>query len=345
VVRVTITPTSGGSHPGPARCRARPRYVLRGVGSGKIPGVGVSYRAQMAVAFEILAEGLAPFVDARMSTAYPDEDWILMAATKLGKRRDVLVSLTDPHFQLEVINRWWGPAFSPPLTNAQRVVIGDLRTARNRWAHPDEDHPLDLEYATRVVHDAEDLLRVIGSRQADRMSELRDQLRWESVREVAREEGLTETEAVLHQMSQLETERAELSDQLIAAREAAQTATGRSRAVSRQLAELQTQYAAVAGLRDQYLVMQRQLEDERSTREAALEDTSTVHEQLAAAEEAIAALQQQSLKLTDQLSTTRRTLAAVDLVDTPTGRRWLWLVTALVLLLGLLVVLTAYVRA
>ena len=346
VSEVTITPRRRtGPHAGGAQRRAASRWRASRGWVGQDSGVGVSYRAQMAVAFEILAEGLAPFVDARMSAAYPDEDWILMAATKLGKRRDVLVSLTDPHFQLEVINRWWGPAFSPPLTNAQRVVIGDLRTARNHWAHPDEDHPLDLEYATRVVHDAEDLLRVIGSRQADRMSELRDQLRWESVREVAREEGLTETEAVLHQMSQLETERAELSDQLIAAREAAQTATGRSRAVSRQLAELQTQYAAVAGLRDQYLVMQRQLEDERSTREAALEDTSTVHEQLAAAEEAIAALQQQSLKLTDQLSTTRRTLAAVDLVDTPTGRRWLWLVTALVLLLGLLVVLTAYVRA
>jgi len=43
------------------------------------------------------------------------------------------------------------------------------------------------------------------------------------------------------------------------AREAAQSASGRSQAVSRQLAELQTQYAAVAGLRDQYLVLQRQL--------------------------------------------------------------------------------------
>ena len=62
-----------------------------------------SYRAQVAVAFEVLAEGLAPFVDDRMSKAFPDEDWILMAASKLGKRRDVLVSLSDPHFQLEVL--------------------------------------------------------------------------------------------------------------------------------------------------------------------------------------------------------------------------------------------------
>ena len=47
--------------------------------------MGASYRAQVAVAFEILAEGLAPFVDSRMSGAFPDQDWVLMAATKLGQ--------------------------------------------------------------------------------------------------------------------------------------------------------------------------------------------------------------------------------------------------------------------
>ncbi len=316
-----------------------------GAPSGNIAGVGVSYRAQVATAFEILAEGLAPFVDERMSAAYPNDDWILMAATKLGKRPDVLVSLSDPHFQLEVMNRWWGPAFCPPLPENIRATVGELRTARNHWAHPDEDHPFDVEYATRVVLEGEDLLRAIGSRQVDRMSELRDQIRWESVREVAREEGMTETEAVMHQMAQLEADHRELQEQLAAAREAAQSATGRSRAVSRQLAELQTQYAAVAGLRDQYRQMRRQLNEERATREAALEDTSAVREQLASTEAALGALQQQSVKLSDQLTTTRRTLATIDLVDTPTGRRWLWLFTALILTLGVVLLIVTIVKS
>ena len=105
----------------------------------------------MATAFEVLAEGLAPFVDERMSATYPDEDWILMAANKLGKRRDVLVSLTDPHVQLEVLNRWWGPAFGAVLASDLRQTITDLRTARNHWAHPDEDHPWYFAYALRVA--------------------------------------------------------------------------------------------------------------------------------------------------------------------------------------------------
>ena len=50
-----------------------------------------SYRPQVAAAFEVLADGLAPFVDARMAAVTPGDDWILDAAEKLGKRRDVLV--------------------------------------------------------------------------------------------------------------------------------------------------------------------------------------------------------------------------------------------------------------
>jgi prefoldin subunit 5 len=305
--------------------------------------MGTSYRAQVAVAFEILAEGLAPFVDARMSATYPSDDWILMAAGKLGKRRDVLVSLSDPHFQLEVMNRWWGPAFASGLSEGDRARIGELRTSRNHWAHPDQDHPLDLDAALSVVQNGEDLLRSIGSGEADRMADLQNQLRWESVREVAREQGLSESEALLHQVTELKDEHDELERQLAAAREAAQSASGRSRAVSRQLAELQTQYAAVAGLRDQYLVLQRQLEEEREKREGVLEDTTAVRQQLDAAEAAIAALQHQSTTLNDQLSEARRTLATIDPIDTAVGKRWLWLISALVMVLGILVVVAAYI--
>jgi hypothetical protein len=305
--------------------------------------MGTSYRAQVAVAFEILAEGLAAFVDARMSATFPGDDWILMAATKLGKRRDVLVSLSDPHFQLEVMNRWWGPAFSAQLSEGDRARIGELRTARNHWAHPDQDHPLDLEAALGVVLNGEELLRSIDPGQADRMADLGDQLRFESVREDAREQGLTESEAMLQQITELKDEHDELLRQLEAAREAEESASGRSRAVSRQLAELQTQYAAVAGLRDQYLVLQLQLEDERQKRESVLEDTTTVRQQLDAAEDAIGALQNQSTTLNEQLTAARSSMATVDPINTDVGRRWLWLITALVMVLGILVVVAAYI--
>ena len=305
--------------------------------------MGTSYRAQIAVAFEVLAEGLAPFVDARMTATFPGADWIMVAASKLGKRRDVIVSLSDPHFQLEVLNRWWGPAFSPPLGERERQTVTELRTARNYWAHPDEDHPFDHEYSSAVIRHAEELLRAIDSPQAGRMADLQDQLQWEGVQETAREQGLTESEAMLHQLTQLREEHDELEDQLQAAREEAQSASGRTRAVARQLAELQTQYAAVAGLRDQYLVLQRQLEEERTKRESVLEDTTAVREQLEGATSAIEALQEQSYALNTQLNDARRNLRDVDPLETAAGRRWIWLITSLVLVLGILVVVAYYI--
>ncbi len=303
----------------------------------------ISYRGQVATAFEVLAEGLAPFIDSRMSKAFPDDDWILMAASKLQKRRDVLVSLSDPHFQLEVLNRWWGPAFSKDLSDELRATITDLRTARNHWAHPDEDHPFDFDYALEVHHHAEELLRAIDSPEADRMAELAEQLRWDSVREQARAQGMSQSDALMEQLTAMQKQYDELQSQLEEAREVAQSATGRQRAVARQLAELQSQYAAVSGLRDEYLSVQRQLEEERTHREAELDDTTTVKEQLSRAERVLLDLHNESASLQLQLAETRHQLEDVDPAVTETGRRWLWLVTALLLCLGLLIAVAAYI--
>jgi hypothetical protein len=305
--------------------------------------MGTSYRAQIAAAFEVLAEGLAPFVDERMTATFPGADWIMVAASKLGKRRDVIVSLSDPHFQLEVLNRWWGPAFSPPMTERERQTVTELRTARNYWAHPDEDHPFDHEYSSVVIRHAEELLRAIDSPQAARMADLQDQLQWEGVQETAREQGMTESEAMIHQLTQLREDQDELEEQLEAARHEAQSASGRTRAITRQLAELQTQYAAVAGLRDQYLVLQKQLEEERAKRESVLEDTTSVREQLDSATSAIEALQDQSVALNEQLNDARRNLRDINPLETAAGRRWIWLITSLVLVLGILVAVAYYI--
>lgn len=299
-----------------------------------------SYRGQVAVAFEVLAEGLAPFVDSRMSTAFPDEDWILMAASKLGKRRDVLVSLSDPHFQLEVINRWWGPAFGRDLDENIRQTITDLRTARNHWAHPDEDHPFDFEYAVKVHHDAEEMLRAINAPEADRMEELLARLRWDNVRDAARDKGLTEADALMDQVVTLQKQYDELHAQLDEARSAAQSATGRQRAYARQLAELQSQYAAVSGLRDDYIELQKQLQEERAQREAA-GDAAGVQDELGRTSAAVETLQAESESLRRQLAEARVALRDVDPLDTATGRRWIWLVSALLVLMAALIAILA----
>lgn len=307
--------------------------------------MSVSYRGQVASMFEVLAEGLAPFVDTRMETVYPGEDWVLIAANKLGKRRDVLVSLSDPHFQLEVINRWWGPAFEKSLGDRHRQTITDLRTARNYWAHPDDDHPFDFEYSLEVHLDAEDLLRAIRSPQADEIVRLAEELRWENVRDVARDSGQSETQALMEQFNELQKQYDELQGQFEEVKDQAKSATGRQRAVARQLAELQSQYAAVSGLRDQYLSVQRLAETDRQRRadgDAGTDlDAELVREHLLTTESTILSLQERSERLREELSEARVSLANVNPVETDEGRRWIWLVIGLLLMMAILVIIAA----
>ncbi len=178
--------------------------------------MGTSYRAQVAVAFEILAEGLAPV------RRRPDDGDVPRRRTgswwrprKLGKRRDVIVSLSDPHFQLEVLNRWWGPAFSPPLTE-RRAPDRHRAAHRPQLLGPSRRGP-PLRPRVRLGGDPPRRGAAAGHRLARRparMADLQDQLQWEAVQEMAREQGMTESEAMLHQLTQLREEHDELEQQL-----------------------------------------------------------------------------------------------------------------------------------
>jgi hypothetical protein len=301
--------------------------------------MSASYRAQVGIALEVLAEGLAPFVDRRMRAQFTDQDWIVAAATRLGKREPVLASPTDPQFQLEVIVRWWGPVFAPVLSKDTRDTVQELRKARNDWAHIDDSHPMDFEYARRIHLLAEDLLQEIGSPTAEEIARLAEELQRADAREQARERGVSETEVLVNQLTQLQLEREQLAAQLDEARSEAQTAAGRQRAVARQLAELQAQYAAVAGLRERYRDLQAELDESRQIGEREKADVTAVRSQLDTAEQALEHLQQESSRLHQELEATRNQIETIDPLETEAGRRWLVLVTTLIMVLGVVIIL------
>jgi hypothetical protein len=240
------------------------------------------------------------------------------------------------------MNRWWGPAFSEVLPDPMRAVVTDLRTARNHWAHPDTDHPFDIDYALQVHRWAEELLRAVGAPEADTLAELSEATRWESLHSTARQSGQPETEVLFEELVRLEAQQESLNIQLEEARDAASTATGRSRAMSRQLAELQTQYAAVAGLRDDYLALQRQLDAERGGHAADERDTGELRERLARTAESSERLAAEAEVLRGELERTRQQMEVLDPVDTEIGRRWIWLVTVLIVVLGVLIFLVGW---
>lgn len=290
------------------------------------------YRAQVGMAFEAIAEGLAPYVDKRMAAYLEGDDWILVASTKLGKRPDIAVSLTDPQFQLEVITRFWGPVFAKDLAPELREVVRELLQARNHWAHMSDTQPMDLPYAEGVHDLARDLLEGVGSPLAVQVDDLLDRLRWDAIHLVAEAEDIDDHTALMMRLGQLEDDRAELTRQLDAAREAADSQSGRTRAVARQLAELQTQYAAVAGLKERYERLQVQLEAAAGTG-----DPERVVAQLEHARKAAVALKVESSSLHSQLAEARALLN--DPVGTAAGQRVIWLMAALLATLSMVMVL------
>lgn len=307
--------------------------------AGTLERVVESYRPQVGAVLEELAEGLAPFVDEQMSAHFAGDDWIVTAATRMGKREPVLATATDPQFQLEVMIRWWGPVFAKQLSPDTRDVVAELRTARNEWAHIVDDRPIDFDFATHTVQLAEVLLRQIGSPVADDVARIGRSLRVQSARMVAEEQGVSESDVLVKQLDELQRQRADLHAQLDEARSQAVSATGQTRAVARQLADLQTQYAAVADLRDQYLELQQQLERAGADSADDRQQNESVGEQLGAARAALASLKDDSSRLADELTSARQAL--VDPGRTPVGRRWILLVAALVMVLGV-VILLAY---
>ena len=291
------------------------------------------YRAQVGMVFEAIAEGLAPYVDKRMAAHLEGDDWILVASNKLGKRPDIAVSLTDPQFQLEVITRFWGPVFAKELDPGLRDVVKDLLAARNAWAHMSDTQPMDLPFAERVHEQARDLLDGVGSPVVEQVDELHDKLRWEAIHEAAEAADVDDQTALMNRLAELEEDRAELTRQLDTARETAASQSGRTRAVARQLAELQTQYAAVAGLKERYERLESQLEAAAGTG-----DPERVVAQLEGARQAAVALRVESATLHAQLAEAREQLED-PVLGTAVGQRVIWLMAALLVTMSMVMVM------
>jgi chromosome segregation ATPase len=212
-------------------------------------------------------------------------------------------------------------------------VVKELLTARNHWAHMSDVQPMDLPYAERVHELARDLLEGVSSPLAAHVEELHDRLRWDSIHEAAEAGHGDEQTVLMKRMSELESDRAELTNQLDAAREAAASQTGRTRAVARQLAELQTQYAAVAGLKERYEQIQVQLEAHAGTG-----DPERVVAQLESARQAAVDLRIESYNLSDQLAEARKQLED-PMVNTAAGQRIIWLTAALLVTMSMVMVM------
>jgi hypothetical protein len=114
-------------------------------------------RDQVGRALELLAAGLAPFVQERMVAAR-GLDWFDSFRDRSGP--DLERALVDPRFLLKVMTSAWNDAFSPPLSRRERTLVFELRETGNLWAHSE---PFDWDDVDRAFDSVVRLLRPVDA--------------------------------------------------------------------------------------------------------------------------------------------------------------------------------------
>ena len=134
----------------------------------------MSNRDRVGRALELLAEGLAPFVDGEMRAAAPQgADWVAAVASA-GPGPTRRVAVTDPQFLLKILWDYWNPVFSKVLGRNERSMVSLLRDVRDRWAHNDAFTGDD---AYRALDGVQMLLQsVTASREAEEVMRAKEEL-------------------------------------------------------------------------------------------------------------------------------------------------------------------------
>lgn len=132
--------------------------------------MALSNRDRVGRAFELLAAGLAPYVDRRMRSRSPyKERWF--AEWRARERGDA--ELHDPALLLKVMADSWDIAFRDELRRADRNVVFELRDVRNRWAHNDS---FTFDDTYRALDSIERLLTAIDASEAADAGNAKDEL-------------------------------------------------------------------------------------------------------------------------------------------------------------------------
>src|SRR6266540_1040029 len=136
--------------------------------------MATSNRDRVGRGFELLAEGLEPFVDRHMSAAAAKAgvDWAQLIEARDQARHGTAKSFDrhDPAVQLRVITEEWR-VFKESLSRAEQSFASELRETRNSWAHNATFSPDDTY---RALDTMERLLTAAGAAsQAEQVRRLR----------------------------------------------------------------------------------------------------------------------------------------------------------------------------
>ncbi len=124
--------------------------------------MATSNRDRVGRGFELLAEGLRPFVDRQMAASMPaGADWAAVIQARDTKDYKSIKALNkdDPQILLKVLAEE-RQVFGRRLSGAEQAFAPELIAARNAWAH-NQQFSADDTY--RVLDTLERLLAAVGA--------------------------------------------------------------------------------------------------------------------------------------------------------------------------------------
>lgn len=115
-------------------------------------------------ALELLNKGLQPFVEREMQAVY-GERWLAEAVEALRDSKVVLEGREswDTQALLNLMSNRWMEVFKRTLGRTERGIVGELRDARNRWAHQE---PFSTDDAYRTLDSIHRLLEAVSAPEA-----------------------------------------------------------------------------------------------------------------------------------------------------------------------------------
>lgn len=156
-------------------------------------------------AFDLLIQGVAPFVERELQGTYRD-NWQEAARSSFREDRGIAINRGetirwDVHSLLTVMWDQWNGVFRHKLGFLERSLVSELREYRNRWAHQTQ---FAFEDIYRILDSVERLLKAIGASQAEtvrqeRLALMRDEVSDElnrSTKELQARRNFAETLAI-----------------------------------------------------------------------------------------------------------------------------------------------------
>ncbi len=139
--------------------------------------MAITNHERVGKAMDLLKSGLAPFIEREMRSQY-QEDWLKEAKDALSPQQLSLAGaindpLGDVSAMLSLMTNRWQDLFRKTLGQAERALVGELRTIRNSWAH---QRTFSTDDAYRALDSVQRLLLAVSASQADDVEQMKMEL-------------------------------------------------------------------------------------------------------------------------------------------------------------------------